>query len=163
VEIEGGVEFNPNGKVDRKALPEPGDAAMGLGTEYVEPRTELERQLAGIWVKVIKLERVGIHDNYFDLGGHSLMATQVVSRVLKDMRIELPVSWLFVYPTVAELAQRIDSQQLPGQGSVADGNGQIKRVNTEIDTADLEALSDSQVAELLSELSEAAENQHGKS
>lgn len=91
------------------------------------------------------------------------MATQVVSRVLKDLRIELPVSELFVCPTVVELAQKIDSYQLLDQGPAAGSNGQIERVDTEIDPADLEALSDQQVAELLSELSETAENQYGKS
>ena len=70
-----------NGKLDRQALPVPQDMPAEEGSEYMPPRSELEQQLAQIWVDVLKLERVGIHDNFFDLGGHSLLATQVVSRV----------------------------------------------------------------------------------
>ena len=94
----------------------------------------------------------------FDLGGHSLMATQVVSRILKELRVEVPVSESFVYPTVAELAHKIES----GQGIVAGSLEQIERVDIEIDPANLEALSDQQVAELLNELFETEESNYGK-
>ncbi len=98
------LPLNPNGKVERKALPVPGDVRASLGAEYTAPRSAMEQQLAGIWAEVLKLERVGIHDNFFDLGGHSLMATQVVSRVRAQLHVELPLSEMFGYPTVAELA-----------------------------------------------------------
>ncbi len=98
------LPLTANGKVDRKALPEPGEVRASLGAEYTAPRTELEQQLAQIWAEVLKLERVGVHDNFFDLGGHSLMATQVVSRIRVQLNAELPLSELFEHPAVAELA-----------------------------------------------------------
>jgi non-ribosomal peptide synthetase component F len=102
------LPLTANGKVDRNALPEPGDIRDSQGGEHTAPRTELERQLAQIWAEVLKLERVGIHDNFFDLGGHSLMATQVVSRIREQLNVELPLSEMFGYPTVAGLAQKIE-------------------------------------------------------
>jgi acyl carrier protein len=152
------LPLNPNGKVDRNALPAPGDAAAGLGTEYAEPRSDLEKQMAQTWADVLKIERVGIHDNFFELGGHSLMAMQVVSRIVKDLRVELPVAELFVYPTVAELAHRLESGQWPGLEIAAGSLERIARVEAEIIPANLEALSDQQVAELLSELSATVED-----
>ena len=68
-----------------------------------------EEQLANIWSEVLKIDRVGIHDNFFDLGGHSLMATQVVSRVRERMNVEIPLSEMFGYPTIAELAPIIEA------------------------------------------------------
>ena len=70
-----------NGKLDRQALPVPEDLPAQADAAYMPPRSELEQQLTRIWAEVLKLEQVGIHDNFFDLGGHSLLATQVVSRV----------------------------------------------------------------------------------
>jgi SAM-dependent methyltransferase len=64
------LPLNPNGKVDRRALPTPGDVRAGLGVEYMAPRTELEARVAEIWAAVLKLDRVGVFDNFFDLGGH---------------------------------------------------------------------------------------------
>ena len=102
------LPLTPNGKVDRKALPVPGDVRASLGAEYTAPRTEMEQKLAQIWAQVLKLEQVGVNDNFFDLGGHSLMATQVVSRVREQLNVELPLSEMFGYPTVAELASAIE-------------------------------------------------------
>ncbi|MBV8234189.1 MAG: hypothetical protein JO075_00670, partial [Acidimicrobiia bacterium] len=102
------LPVTPNGKIDRKALPEPQEAALPA-SEYIAPRDPTEEVLATIWAEVLGRQRVGIHDNFFDLGGHSLRATQVVSRVREafDGRIELPVRALFEAPTVAGLAARL--------------------------------------------------------
>ncbi|NEO42625.1 MAG: amino acid adenylation domain-containing protein [Moorea sp. SIOASIH] len=102
------LPLTPNGKVDRKALPVP-DMASSVSTEYVAPQTETQKVLAEIWAEVLGIEKVGIHDNFFDLGGHSLMATQVVSRVRQGLSVELSVSKLFENPTIKQLGADIDA------------------------------------------------------
>jgi acyl carrier protein len=93
------------GHVDTSALhPRP-----GLQTEYVAPRTELEETLATTWRNLLGIERVGVNDDFFELGGHSLLATQLVSRVRDDFQVELPLRDLFERPTVAGLAEIIET------------------------------------------------------
>ena len=100
--------LTPSGKLDRKALPDPGTLGSREGEAYVAPRTPGEEALAGIWEEILGLERVGVHDDFFALGGHSLLATQVTSRVAEDMGVELGLWSLFESPTVAELAEDIE-------------------------------------------------------
>jgi amino acid adenylation domain-containing protein len=102
------LPLTPNGKVDRKALPPPGESSAKVDT-YVAPRNLKEEVLAGIWAELLGVEKVGIHDNFFDLGGHSLMATQVMSRLRDTLHVELPVRQLFEYPTPAGLAELLSS------------------------------------------------------
>lgn len=73
----------------------------------VAPATPTEKRLAAIWTEVLKLDHVGIHDNFFDLGGHSLLATQVVSRIRIAFQMELPLRSLFECPTITGLAETI--------------------------------------------------------
>ena len=87
------MPLTPNGKLDRKALPQP-DTSLSQSA-YVAPETELEQQLAVIWAEVLKIERVGLDDSFFELGGHSLLATQVISRVRQSLKIELALRSLF--------------------------------------------------------------------
>jgi len=101
----------PNGKVDRKALPAPAQNRPELEQGYQAPRTPMEEMLAEIWREVLKLERIGVHDNFFDLGGHSLLATQVISRVRAAFQTNLTLRTLFEMPTVAELANAIVTEQ----------------------------------------------------
>ncbi|HEU4559497.1 MAG TPA: amino acid adenylation domain-containing protein [Longimicrobium sp.] len=103
---------NPNGKLDRKALPAP-DFAPDEET-YVAPRTPVEEVLAEIWAEVLGLERVGVHDEFFGLGGHSLLATRVVSQVREGFGVELPLRALFEEPTVAEMAARVEEMRRAG-------------------------------------------------
>ncbi|NEP88100.1 MAG: amino acid adenylation domain-containing protein [Okeania sp. SIO2C2] len=102
------LPLTPNGKVDRKALPVL-DVASSVSTEYVAPETNTQKVLAEIWQEVLGIEKVGIHDNFFDLGGHSLMATQVVSRVRNTFDVELSVSQLFEEPMIAQLSSYIEA------------------------------------------------------
>ncbi|HSS51591.1 MAG TPA: amino acid adenylation domain-containing protein, partial [Thermoanaerobaculia bacterium] len=109
------LPLTANGKVDRAALPAP--AQRGEGGAYVAPRSPVEEVLAGIWEEVLALERVGVEDDFFALGGHSLGAAQVISRVLKAFSVELPLRLLFEHPTVAALAEEIE--RLRGSGATA--------------------------------------------
>lgn len=99
-----------SGKLDRSALPPPvweGHASANGDT----PRTPIERELAGIWSDVLGVRPVGLHDSFFDLGGNSLSALQLVSRIRQSLAVELPLAWLFEEPAIAGLAGRILAQQ----------------------------------------------------
>ena len=98
-----------NGKVDRRALPRPGVEPARLGGEYVAPRTAIEELIVREWRAVLNVRRIGIHDNFFDLGGHSLLATRVVGRLRTLLRVELPLRKLFELPTIAGLAEQIET------------------------------------------------------
>ncbi|MDJ0499843.1 MAG: non-ribosomal peptide synthase/polyketide synthase [Nostocales cyanobacterium LE14-WE4] len=104
------LPLTPNRKVDRRALPEP-DLSSNRTDKYVPPRTPTEEMLAQIWAQVLKVEQVGIHDNFFEIGGHSLLATQLVSRIRSHFQIELPLRSLFAAATVAQLADLIGQSQ----------------------------------------------------
>jgi amino acid adenylation domain-containing protein len=101
--------LTPNGKIDRKALPEPGTSVLAVSTSYAAPTNEIETAVAGIWQEVLKVPRVGRNDNFFDLGGHSLLIVQVQSRVQKQLGRVLPIVEFFQYPTVVTLAARLSS------------------------------------------------------
>ncbi|HEX6502548.1 MAG TPA: amino acid adenylation domain-containing protein [Terriglobales bacterium] len=96
--------LNANGKIDRKALPVPDNKSSDVGEDFVAPRTDDEQKLAAIWADVLQVSSIGVQDNFFALGGHSLMAIQVISRVRNQFAIELPLRTLFENPTIAELA-----------------------------------------------------------
>ena len=96
----------PGGKTDRRALPPP--PRQTAGADAV-PRTLVEETLAAIWSEVLGLERVGIHDNFFDAGGHSLLGVRLISRIRTVFRCELPLRTLFLAPTIAELAQALQA------------------------------------------------------
>jgi acyl-coenzyme A synthetase/AMP-(fatty) acid ligase/acyl carrier protein len=96
------LPLTPSGKIDRRALPAPGQKESIH--QYEAPRDAREEKLAQIWATVLRRERIGITDNFFELGGHSLLATQLISRVRSAFGVELPLRSLFDSPTVAELA-----------------------------------------------------------
>ena len=98
------LPFTPTGKVDRRALPPPGRARPALKSAFVAPRTPLEEKLAQLWAQMLGLDEVGVHDGFLDLGGDSLLATQVVSRVLAQFHVRVSLRALFDAPTVAEMA-----------------------------------------------------------
>jgi amino acid adenylation domain-containing protein len=94
-------------KLDRKALPPPGNARPELETPFVAPRTPIEEFVARIWADVLTLDQVGIHDPFLELGGHSLLATRLLSRVRDAFQVDVPLPCLFAAPTVAGLAAAI--------------------------------------------------------
>jgi len=106
------LPLTTNGKVDRRALPTPG-ATTGLEDEdaYVAPRTPTEAGLSSIWSEILKIDRIGIHDNFFALGGHSLLATQVIARLRSVYNVNVPLRRLFESPTVAGLAVAVVQEQ----------------------------------------------------
>ncbi|HEX8190018.1 MAG TPA: amino acid adenylation domain-containing protein, partial [Pyrinomonadaceae bacterium] len=103
----GQMPLTPNGKVNRRALPEPG--APEPGGDYDAPRTATEELLAGLWAELLGVERVGRHEDFFDLGGHSLLATQFVTRASQIFQTGVALRTLFESPTIAELAEKIEA------------------------------------------------------
>ena len=100
------LSLNLNGKIDRRALPDPRTRAR-KESEYVAPRNDMERRIAEIWQVILEVPQIGIHDTFFSLGGHSLMAIRVVARMRKEFQVEVPLRLLFEHPTVAMLAEVI--------------------------------------------------------
>jgi acyl carrier protein len=98
------LPYTSNGKLDKSALPNPDESAHLLRNEYVAPRSRDEQRVAEIWEEVLGLERVGATDHFFDLGGHSLLVTQVIARTREEFRNSLPVRALFDAPTVERFA-----------------------------------------------------------
>jgi acyl carrier protein len=98
----------PNGKVDRRGLPAP-EGRPDVG-RYVTPRTPTEEALAGIWKDLLNLDRVGVDDNFFDLGGHSLLLVRIHAAVQKKLNLNVPITALLRYPTIYALSQYVDKQ-----------------------------------------------------
>ncbi|HKG15027.1 MAG TPA: amino acid adenylation domain-containing protein [Pyrinomonadaceae bacterium] len=104
------LPLNANGKIDRSALPGGGGAHLAPDAAYVAPATELERVIAKLWQELLAVERVGIHDNFFDLGGHSLLIIRMRGRLQETLRREIAVVELFKYPTVSALARHLGGE-----------------------------------------------------
>ena len=117
------------GKVDRRALPDPGRSRPDLTVVYVAPGTPVERELARIWTEVLTLDRIGIHDNFFELGGHSLAALRIISRVIQALKLELPVKALFESPTIAKMAATIEQSRTKPAKDV-----EVARMLSEVET-----------------------------
>jgi amino acid adenylation domain-containing protein len=106
----------PNGKLDRAALPPPDVARPLTDDSFVAPRSPTEALLAQIWADLLRLDRVGVDDNFFALGGHSLLATQLIARLRETFQIELAVHRLFAAPTLGALAEQIADEQRTQRG-----------------------------------------------
>ncbi len=102
------LPLTPNGKVDRATLPPPNGAHTGRDTAFVASRSPVEERLSEILARLMSLEQVGVNDNFFMLGGHSLLGTQVIARVRDVFRVELPLRTLFDSPTIADLSREIE-------------------------------------------------------
>jgi len=104
--------MTPNGKVDRKALPALSNDQLAVKAEYVAPRTAEEEAIAKICAEALNIECVGVHDNFFDLGGNSLVATRLVFQLQEHFQVKLPLVRLFESPTVAGLAAAIEDAKV---------------------------------------------------
>ncbi len=100
------LPLTPNGKLDRKALPAP-ERASGAET-YVAPRTPTEEVLAGVWAELLHLERVGVHDSFFDLGGHSLLVMRLLANIQATFNQEISIGTVFSMPTLEAMAGEIE-------------------------------------------------------
>ncbi|MFC4545044.1 condensation domain-containing protein, partial [Paenactinomyces guangxiensis] len=118
VELEK-LPLTPNGKVDKKALPEP-SGRMQTGAEYVAPTNPTEEMLVRVWQEVLGIEQVGIHDNFFRLGGDSIKAIQIASR-LNQHNCKFKIQDLFQHPTVSELASYVQSADLSVEQGIIEG------------------------------------------
>jgi acyl carrier protein len=129
------------GKLDRRGLPDPGNSRPDLDTPYAAPRTPAEIEVEHLWREVLSLDRIGVHDNFFDLGGHSLAATRVVSQVIKKFQLEIPLQSLFRSPTIAQMAEVI-AQSQANKIDAADLNRML---------AELESLTDEQAQQIITQ------------
>jgi natural product biosynthesis luciferase-like monooxygenase protein/amino acid adenylation domain-containing protein/FkbM family methyltransferase len=103
------MPLTATGKIDRQALPAPSERTQESAEDFATARSTTEEIVAGIWTQLLGLQEIGLHDNFFDLRGHSLLATQVISRVRQVLGIEIPLRSIFEAPTVASFASRIES------------------------------------------------------
>jgi acyl carrier protein len=118
------LPLNPNGKVDRPALPAPEGGRPLLGAEPAAPTSPTEEVLVGVWGEVLAVEGVGVEDDFFDLGGHSLLATQVISRVRELFGVEVALAELFDHRTVAELAAVVEDHVIRDIEELSDEDAQ---------------------------------------
>lgn len=116
------LPLTTSGKLNRRALPAPEAGEGGLSTTFRPPRTPVEETVARVWERVLGVDRVGVDDHFFDLGGHSLLVTQAMARLRDAVGLDLPVRALFEAPTVAELAERVEAARRTG-GAEPDGGG----------------------------------------
>jgi acyl carrier protein len=140
------LPVTPSGKLDRRALPAPGRSCGMQEPDYVAPRGAVEATLAEVWAGVLGRDRVGVHDNFFSLGGHSLKAAHLLGRVHEIYGIELSLRVLFEYPTVAGLARHLAEVSSRPQEHEADG---LNAVDPSADLTDLERPSDEETTSLL--------------
>lgn len=147
------LPLTPNGKIDRRALAAIEGVTYKVGPSFTAPRSKVEETLANIMAGVLRVERVGVHHNFFDLGGNSLLAVQVVSRVRDAFGVEVPLRTLFEKPTVAELAQLMEQarqehclKDVSPIEATPRGRGNLDRL-----LAEVERISEEEARMLLSE------------
>ena len=130
------LSLTPNGKIDRKALPIPAYEHMQDAHDLVAPRTETEKALARIWTELLGVDSIGIHDDFFDVGGGSLLVVRAVSRIREVFRVDIGIATLFDHPTIAGLANVLSvakcleksdlSSMLPGVTEVIVTTGNLQ-------------------------------------
>jgi surfactin family lipopeptide synthetase C len=142
-----GLPLMANGKIDRNALPAPDSDRPEVDEHFISPRTPMEEFVASIWCDALKLDRVGVHDNFFDLGGHSLLAARVFAELQKKFKATLNLVDVFNAPTIAELAEMIYQRE-----TSSEQNDELESLLSELDE-----LTDEEANRWLSEESEPAQ------
>jgi acyl carrier protein len=102
------IPLTASGKRDRRALPAPDAGRPVTAGEYVAPRTPVEQRIAEMWQDLLGLDRVGVTDNFFAVGGHSLLVTRLVTRMRAELGVQLPLQVVFDAPTVADMADAVE-------------------------------------------------------
>jgi len=127
------LPLTANGKVNRQALPAPGQTRRDLESELVLPRTQTERILSEIWAELLRVKDVSVYENFFTLGGHSLLATQLISRIRSAFRLELPLQAAFEHPTISAMSEEIETIRWALEGLTHSAeNQEAQRVSGEL-------------------------------
>ena len=130
-----------------------------LGTPYVAPRSETEERLVALWQEILGIRRIGVADNFFQLGGHSLLGLQLVSRIHAGFGIELPLNVVFEAPTVADLAASLETARV--QGASLPETGDLLASDADAVLRKLDQLSEQDMDALLSEMLAEEKGTHG--
>ncbi len=147
--------LTPNGKIDRKGLPTPTRQEPTIRQTYVAPRTATEETLAKIWQELLHVPRVGIGDNFFEIGGHSLLAMQFMARVRSEFNTELSLRNVFEHPTIARLAGVLEEKRKQQSTQTAGPLPGVRRMSPEHAKellGKLDDLSDAEVESLLQQI-----------
>jgi amino acid adenylation domain-containing protein len=136
------LPLTPSGKVDRRSLPSPTMDAYAA-RDYEAPEDEIEKAVAEIWQSLLKVERVGRHDDFFDLGGHSLIATRVTARLRETLRADVPLRTVFDAPTLVQFADEVRVLLQPSQTSSTDAGASdlLQTLRRGVDEMDDEAVA----------------------
>jgi hypothetical protein len=114
--VMGSLPLTPNGKIDRRNLPAPGNRPAEESNAYVEPASAVEKVLAGVWEEALGRRHLGIRDDFFAIGGHSLAAMRVISSIRYVFKVDLPISKIFEFPTIEGLGRALQADEsTPGQ------------------------------------------------
>jgi tyrocidine synthetase-3 len=105
------LPVTPNGKIDRKTLPEPDESTIETGVEYVAPVTDTQEKLVNVWHPLLKIERIGTMDDFFELGGDSILVNQCIARIREELQVEIPLRKFFERPYIKALSEEIEKQE----------------------------------------------------
>ena len=122
------LPLTPNGKVDRKSLPAPDREAVTAGPRHVAPRTTTESRIAALWADALEIAPPGVDDNFFDVGGHSLIAARIVSELRATFRVDVLMRHLFEQPTIAGLAGIVDVLAVTVPGAAESAGSQREEI-----------------------------------
>jgi amino acid adenylation domain-containing protein len=121
------IPLNPNGKVDRNALPKPGSGKSGSSVDFIPAHSETEKALAAIWREVLGIDHVGIRDNFFDIGGTSVLSVKIISKIREILNTDIPIVRIYHYPTIELMANFISRGQQTGAYADAIDRAQKQR------------------------------------